>query len=269
MQKDLEEELDILKNKDKLYEASSVVLDLDNGVVKGFASSNRYNPSNIRHDTIDYLSSSVLTYLFKLQDLYIPIKSAFKDEDENFYGKIINLKKFGLLSSSNINIMHEQKSILTKGEVRVNFFKVLKAYSVFYNKGILKEFRITNKKDQSKEIQVISHKKTKEIRVTLADFYKKLEEKEFDLKFKTHAKKAKLKFTYFEEGNKRYLKGDFIIHKKKKYYACKNEEGYFRPLSIDISHDYSEHIYETVLKKFVKENKLDYDSCYSSDYYKK
>lgn len=218
MQKELEDELDNLKLKDDLYEASSVVLDLDNGMIRAFASSNRYNPNAIKAREIEYLNSSVLEYLFNLGDLFTPISNAMEIKSEQKFSDITkNLKKFGLLSKSNIDIPFEQKSLITDNDVKVNFFKVLRVYSIFYNNGLLKEYRLANRSKFDTKTQVITPKKVNEIRETLPNFYKEIENKEFDLEFEKHTKKATMKFKYFEIGKERYLRGDFIIKKKENF----------------------------------------------------
>lgn len=203
----LQNEVDTLKKDLDKDEISSIVLDLDSGYVNSIASSNRLNPNkNVDSKYFSYLNPNMIQYLFDIDFLAKPINEAMQKA---------NLKQddFGLLSKSNIDINFERNSFIKDGILKVNFMQVIKAYSTFYNNGIIKDFKIANQQTISQK-QIIDKTLANEIKDSLEEFYKTIEDKKIILEFKEHKKTASIKIKHIEEDNKRYLKAYFIVDKQ-------------------------------------------------------
>lgn len=205
----LQKEVDKLKSDLDKYEVSSIVLNLTSGYVDSIASSNRVNPNNItleNSDHLKHLSPSIIKNLFNINLFYEPIlqamnKSNLKEED------------FGLLSKSKLDLKHERPSFKKDNVLKVNFMQLIKAYSIFYNDGIMKDFVIVKEKQISQK-QIIDKNLADEIKNQLENFYKSIENKKVVLEFEDYKQTASIKIDYFEENNQRYLKTYFIVDKQ-------------------------------------------------------
>jgi cell division protein FtsI/penicillin-binding protein 2 len=214
----LEKEVDKLKEDLNAYEVSSIVLDLDSGYVDSIASSNRYNPMSIRADDIPSLTPSINTFIFNVDFLFEPFKTVLSKNIANkneLVEQLVYLKD--LFDDLDKKLTYERliaskTGDLVKGKFKLNFMQLVKAYSIFYNEGILKDFKLTNQETISQK-QVISKELANKIKNTLVELYKSIENKKVVLEFKDHKKIASVKFKYFEENDKRYLKTYFIIEK--------------------------------------------------------
>jgi cell division protein FtsI/penicillin-binding protein 2 len=202
----LQNEVDTLKKDLDKDEVSSIVLDLDSGYVNSIASSNRLNPNkNVDSKYSSYLNPNMIQYLFDIDFLAKPINEAMQKAN-------VKQDDFGLLSKSNIDINFERNSFIKDGILKVNFMQVIKAYSTFYNNGIIKDFKIANQQTITQK-QIIDKTLANEIKNSLEEFYKRIEDKKIILEFKEHKKTASIKIKYIEEDNKRYLKAYFIVDK--------------------------------------------------------
>ncbi len=212
----LEKELDKLKKDLDASEVYAVSLNLDSGYVDSIASSNRVNLNNINIDNYVNLKPSIVQYIFDMDYLYKPFEII---EHKNilskdiFLNKLNNLKNLGFFSKSNIDISNEITSPSLEDSLKVNFLQLVKAYSIFYNGGIMKDFKIAQQESISQK-QVISKELANEIKDLLEEFYTIRKDKKLTLEFEDHKKYASIKFKYFEENDNRYLKAYFIVDKK-------------------------------------------------------
>lgn len=214
----LEKELTLLKKKLNSFEITSVVLELDSGYIDAIASSNRYNPMSIKAKEIPFLDPTVITYPFPVDFLYEPIKKAISENisDKNSYMYFIDkLNNIGLRYESKIDLNYEHLPITfssnyLKGNFKVNLMQIVRAYSIFYNDGVLKDFKIA-KQETINQQQVLSKKLSNKIKDSLEEFYKSIENK----KMKVRNRTASVKFKYFRKFDKRYLKVYLIIDNEK------------------------------------------------------
>lgn len=214
----LEEEVDKLKKDLDAYEVVSVVLNLDNGYVDSVASSNRYNPMSIKAKEIPFLTSTINHFLFNIDFLYEPFKETLNNDNlnkEQLLEQLVYLK--GLFSDRDSDIELSFKRLtslkigeLEKGNFKVNLIQLIKAYSIFYNDGVYKDFKLVNQKSIEQK-QIISRELANEIKNTLEEFYKSIENKKVTLEFKEQKKMASIRFKYFKKNNIKYLKSYFII----------------------------------------------------------
>lgn len=205
----LQKEVDKLKRDLDKYEVSSIVLNLTSGYVDSIASSNRVNPNNItleNSDHLKHLNPSIIKNLFNIDLFCEPIlqamnKANLKEED------------FGLLSKSKLDLKYERPSFKKDNVLKINFMQLIKAYSVFYNDGIMKDFVIV-KENQISQKQIIDKNLANEIKNQLDNFYKSIENKKVVLEFEDYKQTASIKIDYFEENNQKYLKAYFFVDKK-------------------------------------------------------
>jgi cell division protein FtsI/penicillin-binding protein 2 len=206
----LQLDVDMLKRELKADEVSAIYLNLDTGEVKALATSDRFDMNSVSKNNYKKLNPSVTTLLFNPEDFLFPIEEALTLENNT--NMLMGLSKFGLLRKSGIDLAFEQKPIIDDS-LKINFMQLFKAYTVFYNEGILSDIKIAkNTKSSNKNIldPVIANT----IRDELKDKYKYLENKELTLDFGTYKKKANIEFRHFYDGFNKHLYGYFIINKK-------------------------------------------------------
>ena len=205
----LQLEVDMLKKELKADEVSAIYLNLDTGEVKALATSNRFDMNSVTKNNYKKLNSSVTTLLFNPEDFLFPIEEALRLENNT--NMLMGLSKFGLLRKSGIDLAFEQKPIVDDS-LKINFMQLFKAYTAFYNEGVLRDIKIAkNTKNVSKNILDPSIANT--IRDEFDNKYKYLENKELTLDFGTYTKKANIEFRHFYDGFNKHLYGYFIINK--------------------------------------------------------
>jgi cell division protein FtsI/penicillin-binding protein 2 len=217
-QEALEKELDIIKKDLDASDVFAVSLNLDSGYVNSIASSNRVNLNNITRDNYVNLKPSIIQYIFDMDYLYKPFEIVEHKNilsKDRFLNKLNNLTNLGFFSKSNIDISNEITSSLLENSIKVNFMQLVKAYSIFYNDGVMKDFKIAQQNSISQK-QVISKELANEIKELLEEFYTAKKDNKLTLEFEDHDKTATIKFKHFEENDIRYLKAYFIVDKRQK-----------------------------------------------------
>ena len=195
MQKDLEKQTDILKQKYNANEVMAILIDLRNNKIKAIASSNRYDPSNIKNILLTNIN--INRYLFKSNELLKPIKVYMDQTNEHNLSKIF--KQFHIFESSsdlpNETIMKINrflnKNDFTINDVKLNFLQTTKLYASLIN-GYSQKLSILKNTNYKKEKIPLKTKIPNKVLVYL----------NFDNKIK----KGILIF----DKNKNYLKGYFI-----------------------------------------------------------
>lgn len=212
-QRALENEVDKLQHDLNKEEVSSVLINLESGYVESIASSDRRDPKlyysflRIYHARPSiYARPTLIQDLFPIGDFYKPIHEAMKKAH-------IKAEDFGLMESSHIDLQYERKPLQQDGVLKINCMQLVRVYSIFYNDGKLKDFKIA-KTDKIPEKQVIDKKLADEIKKQLPKLYETTENKKVVLEFDDYQKTASIKIDYIEDGNQRYLKAYFMVDKR-------------------------------------------------------
>ena len=191
----LEKETNTLKQKYNADEVMAVLINLKNNKINAIASSNRYDPSNIKN--ISLTNININKYLFKSNELLQPIKTYIEQTNEHNLSKIF--AQFHLFESSsdlpNETIMKIKRFInkkdFTINDVKLNFLQTVKLYASLLN-GYTQKLSILKNTNYKKE--KIPQKTQIPNKITVW------------LKFGKTVKKGILIF----DKNKNYLKGYFI-----------------------------------------------------------
>ena len=153
-QKKLEKKVDILKQKYNANEVMAVLIDLKSNKIKAIASSNKYDPSNIKN--ISLTNININRYLFKSDELLKPIKIYIKQTNEHNLSKIF--KQFHIFESSSdlpnetqmkINKFLNRKDF-TINNVKLNFLQTIKLYASLLN-GYSQKLSILKNTNYKKE----------------------------------------------------------------------------------------------------------------------
>ncbi len=202
MQKTLEKEMDELKALYDAREVISVLIDTDTFHIKAFASSNRYNPNDIKEKDISNLSVHAIQYLFRI-DEFSPLYN---------YGLYENI---GLEKPSGIDLAHE-RTVQNKDELRtykVNFMQLVKAFSPFYSGGyiatpiIAKDFL----KDEEEKQQFLSKTQAAEAQKKANALFGEMPGKNVTLEFEDKTVTAAVYMKSFRQGGHNYMKAYFTV----------------------------------------------------------
>lgn len=220
----LQNEVDKMKSNLAVHEVSAITLNLNSGYVDSIASSNRLDLNKqVKKDNYLYLNPSIVQYLFDINLFYQPFEIVVKKNminKDTFLNSLNNLDYLGFLSLSKLDIEHERKTHtelkdFINGRFKINFMQLVKAYSVFYNEGLIKDFKIAQQNSPISKKQIIDKDLARKIKSTLPNYFKSIEDKKVALEFEDYIKMAKIKFEYFEKNSEKFLKAYFIVEKRK------------------------------------------------------
>lgn len=205
LQKNLENELDILKAKQHIQEAMAIIINPQNYHIKAIASSNRYDANKIYKKDKQNLEIHAILYLFKIGNFINPIK---------------DYKAFGLYEKSGIDLLYERtyNNKALNNDIKcfkINFIQLVKMYAVFYNGGKIGKPTIVKTHIPFALKQIISKKDADTVKVMLPHFFDKIKNKKFIIEKQDSNETAHIYMKEINFNGKNYLKAYFMIDKKK------------------------------------------------------
>jgi len=213
MQRSLEKELDELKALYGAREVISVILDTDTFYVKAFASSNRFDPTNIKRHDIANLGIHGIQYLFKLDEFATLLKDALYLNAKNPKYQIY--ADLELNKPSGIDLAHER---VYKNEddtgfknYKVNFIQLVKAYSPFYSGGYIGTPKL-EKSEQTNKKQIISKELAQKLHSQAKMFFNAMPGKPVTLEFKDQNLSAAIYMKFFSKKYHNYMQAFFTIY---------------------------------------------------------
>jgi len=210
-----ENEVDRMKKNLSVYEVISITIDPITFKVKAFASSNRYNPKNIKREDYQNLNIKAIRYLFEIGKLIEPIDLVIKMQNlKDGY------KKFGFYEKSGIDLKYEQtfdnkKLDQNTTQYKINFIQLVKMYAVLYGNGKIASPQIAKQNKELQRISVMSEENAKQLKDKLAGFFPQMKDYKLILDFRDYKRFASIymKETIFKK--QKLLQAYFIIDKVK------------------------------------------------------
>ncbi|MEN4054207.1 hypothetical protein MNY27_10500 [Sulfurimonas sp. NWX79] len=212
-QKSLEKEVDGLKALYNAQEVISVILDTENFHIKAFASSNRYNPTDIHRENMNDLSIHGIQYLFQLESFATLVKDTLYLNTKNPKYEIY--ADLELDRPSGIDLPYERvysnKDLYGFQNYKVNFMQLVKAYSLYFSGGYIANPKIVKFQDSDRRA-IISKELAQKLKTQAEQFFGDMPGKRVTLEFEDKNVSANIYMTSYEKGNKQYIKAYFTIY---------------------------------------------------------
>jgi len=213
MQKSLEKELNELKALYDAKEVISVILDNDTFYIKAFASSNRFDPTNIKRQDISNLGVHGIQYLFKLDEFATLVEyTLYLNAKNPKYQIYADLE---LNKPSGIDLAHERvyknEDDIGFKNYKVNFMQLVRAFSPFYSGGYIGTPKLV-KSEQTNKKQIISKELAQKLHSQSEIFFNTMPGKPVTLEFKDQNLSAAIYMKSFRKENHNYMQAFFTIY---------------------------------------------------------
>jgi cell division protein FtsI (penicillin-binding protein 3) len=196
MQNDLQNRVDSLKSFYKAKEVISIILNKDTFKVKAFASSNRYNPNNIKESDHNKLNINAIHYIF----------------NANKFKNITNISHtLDTAKTSGIGLLYERTD-----NNKTNFLQLFKAFIPIYDNGYIASPKIAKNylMDKINKRQIITEKLSQNLQKKANKLFKNMPGVAVTLEFKDKNQSAYIDIKPFSLNKHNYLQGFFIIDPK-------------------------------------------------------